>query len=31
MVDIARYCAASNACMLLAEVWRHPDEAGIPQ
>ena len=24
-LDIARYSAGSNACMLLAKVWRHPD------
>jgi len=29
MVDIARYGDASNACMLLARMWRHSDHAGI--
>jgi hypothetical protein len=29
MVDIARYGDASNACMLLAEMRRHSDQAGI--
>ena len=27
--DIARYGDRSNACMLFAWMWRHPDDAGI--